>query len=1326
MRAMIVRVTAVSLLGLVLRLAGLGQARAEPPLFYLPFDGNAQAAISAGQGGPLGSDAAFAYGPGVRGKGIDLRGDLRRSTAGCFEVRSGTVACWVRPSWPGKDPAGHYLFCVYGARELKQAWAENRFSLWAGGGGLTFIVYGAEPGQQVSIRAPIQDWQPGTWHHVAATWTNINSKKADAALALYLDGRPAAERSGVRLDVGPISDTLDIGRDSDQSPDYADAQLDEFYVYERALTAVEIGRAVEMAKEAAPASARPASPGSWRPDWWNDAWPLRCRVRLPGEAAARTSKGRVPLRLPLDFQADLADLGIFGQVIPESLRVVPCDPGTGACRRDAEPLPIAVEPDAIAWQAPEGTPPGTSSCFHVYFDVAELDASIPLFVRPAGRAWKAPAGAKLAVPDYARDTYGDAWDFDEGDFEGIDAWGNRPEYLRNRKVESGVLSMDVKEDPYFIWGDMWSGGGKTSRKVAIDLAKYPILKMRIRQTCASAEWKLYGRAGSPSLLTHKFRVTGAGWQVVRIDLVKEARWGGVLDAFRINTTYGVADAHVEIDWITLTNEVLADREPAETLGHASAPVVQLAVEPEKRRVACGSRQTATIRALDRQGVPVRGQPVTVRLTTAGDGRLGVRPPSRTLTLSPTARRGLTDAQGQFQVEWTSSARLGREPETLQAFADFGPLKSESVAVESHPGPAHHYDVSPSRAACLSTSRFPLPIQVQLVDEHGNAVAGGGRRIALTVPPEAKIEPREVVTEPSGLAKATLQIDPAHRWVYSIEARDTLGLSGISGKITVASEGDRPGLIRLLPNGYFAAADGRPFVPLGGFYANWVQLETPDGEWRVLKSFTDTSDDDKRRWMKFLHESGTTAMRFMLRSHRPNGMEPMDVVGRVNPALLAEAMRYLDLAREFDLKFQLVLHEDYTKPVYVDPDALERFALPAFAGEDLSRLPPEQARFLRDRRLVAPAGAKYTDPDAIACQDRYVRELIPALRSNPQVFAYELENEMVECPASWASHAIETIRGIDKLTPVCVSHGGGGLSTADPLWWHRNTPIDFYNYHLYPHGGTTLEGLDFGAAVDVLSRYGRMCGPSMLGESSGDQFSRHPSVETRRWVMRDIIWMALTNGNPGIFFWNARGPEVREFKPARDAMAQLDLASFERARPAIGIDVRHALDDDKSFRTPGGKRAYAMMGRYAQHYLSEGADFDFTVEPSRYEKTATLAEFAPVEPPRRCFRFGKGWQLSYLARKDWSEVLVYVRNYAGTKPWACDMNRSIWVQYLRERRPAPLHLKLDLPEGSYRAAVLDLDQQRSVTRPLDAGGSIDLGTTDHDFALVLKRGPLPGR
>ncbi|MCY2995606.1 MAG: hypothetical protein NTY19_48320 [Planctomycetota bacterium] len=39
---------------------------------------------------------------------------------------------------------------------------------------------------------------------------------------------------------------------------------------------------------------------------------------------------------------------------------------------------------------------------------------------------------------------------------------------------------------------------------------------------------------------------------------------------------------------------------------------------------------------------------------------------------------------------------------------------------------------------------------------------------------------------------------------------------------------------------------------------------------------------------------------------------------------------------------------------------------------------------------------------------------------------------------------------------------------------------------------------------------------------------------------------------------------------------------------------------------------------------------------------------------------------------------------------------------------------------YQATLYDLDRQQSENRLLAADGVVDLGATDHDFALVLKR------
>ena len=1286
---------------------------ADGPLLYLPFDGSALPAISGAERSAAPA-ASLSFQPGLRGQCARLNADCRLATAGHFDARAGTVAFWLRPHWPGADKTGRYLFCLYGSPTLKESWLRNRWSVHTASGTLTSSILGGTTGQAVALKATINTWQQAQWHHVAFTWANINSGRADAECRLYLDGQPVQKRAGVRLDVGPVADTLDIGRDSDASPDYADADYDEFYIYGRALSAAEIARAVSLAKAPQATASADAPRGQWRADWWNDALPFRCKAAIQG------TKPDVAVRLPFDVAADLNALGCPGAVDPASVCVVPCDARTGECARDAKPLPALLEERALTWMPPPAT---GLSAVHVYFDIARFDTTVPLFVRAQRRTRAAPQPKPVAKPDYARDTYGDAWDFDEGDFEAIDQWGNRPWCLRNRKVANGVLSFDVSGDPWFVWGNMWDQVASTQRPVAIDLAKYPILEMRVRQSCPSAEWTLYARPGSPNLIHHNFRLTGTGWQIVRINLVTEARWRGVLDAFRIDPTSHVKDAHVEIDWVRLTNEIEAAREPVETLGSPDRKVAALALAAERTRAVAGSRQQLVVLATDATGQPVSGQPVTVRLTTRYDGRLEAAASQHSLALGPHGRRGLTDVRGRLVVAFVGSTRAGDDMDVVEAEADFTPVRSPRVAVDALLGPPHHYQVAPARAMCLPEDRFPITFGLQLVDERGNPLPIAGRRVTLAAPKGATLTPTRVATDARGRAQATLRVDTATRWVYHVEASDKTGCSGTSAKLTVALTRPRPNPIRLLPNGYFAYADGRPFVPLGGFYANWVQSDTGDGEWRTIQSFTYTTDEQKRRWLKFLADNGVTALRFMLRTHhRDKGLtEAMDIGGRVSQGLLADAVRYMGLAREFDIQFLLVLHDDYTKPVYYNEKHFRHFTLPAFEGEDLDALPPPQRRFVRDHKLLDLIGQKYTDPDVLACQDMYARELVPTLRTNPQVFAYELENEMVNCPAAWANHAIATIRSADKATPVCVSHGGGGLHTGDPLWWHRNTSIDFYTYHLYPHGGSTSAEFDYGAAVDVLTRYGRMCGPCFMGESSGDQFSQHPRADVRRWVMRDIIWMALTSGNPGVFFWNARGSEIKEFGLARRAMAQLDLAAFRRAKPEIGIDVRHPLDDDKWFRTPEGRQAYAMMGRYAQHYLGQGVDFDFTVEPTKYAQRCDLKTFAPPAPKAHPFRIGKGWQLKALPRHDWREALVYVRNVAGIELWESPGHRgSRWRQYLRTRRPAPLRIALHLPDGRYRLHMYDLDAQTEETRRVAANTTIDLGTTDHDFAFVLKR------
>ena len=94
-------------------LSAAAASRAETPLLYLPFDGNLQAAVSGGAGVPKAADERMQFRPGLRG-GALLNGDLRWNTAGCFQRDAGTIAFWLRPTWPGNDKLTRTLFSLYG------------------------------------------------------------------------------------------------------------------------------------------------------------------------------------------------------------------------------------------------------------------------------------------------------------------------------------------------------------------------------------------------------------------------------------------------------------------------------------------------------------------------------------------------------------------------------------------------------------------------------------------------------------------------------------------------------------------------------------------------------------------------------------------------------------------------------------------------------------------------------------------------------------------------------------------------------------------------------------------------------------------------------------------------------------------------------------------------------------------------------------------------------------------------------------------------------------------------------------------------------------
>jgi len=1285
-----------------------GAAGAVPAdlLLYAPFDGSSEAALGT-LAARAGQDEGLSYGPGLMDQAVELVADCAYEVGTAFPREAGTFAVWVRPHWAGDDPVTHYLMCIYGDPSLTESWARNRWMVAAGGGRLTFSIFPQEGQQPVSAVADIAGWQPEEWHHVAATWAGVNGGPGAATLRLYVDGAPAAETAAT-IEVGATAGQLSIGRDSDQSPDYAEAVLDDLFLYSVALepgTIAEAVRRIRASDFGEPPMAGPAPREA--AGWLVPQCPYRVAVQT--EPADRDRPTAV-VRLRPDLGGQLRDLGRPGHVDLGTLRLLEVHPD-GSTAPGGE---VAADGGAgwVRWTLEGPLATGESRTYQLYFDALRYTYVAPLLV--AGTGPVAPPAPAAAPPDYATEAYGDAWDFDEGDTEGIDNFGDKPAYIRDVRVEDGALCASVTQDPYIIWGSMWGREDAGQRRVRIDLSQYNLLEMRLRQSIPSARWCIMGRpVGSDNLLMYRFTVSGTGWQTVTIDLERDAGWRGTLSAFRIDPTEEV-DADIALDYVRLLPAVGARARAVETLGMPSGTPAAVRVEVPEARPVAGSTQTITVRVTDAAGVAVSGQPVIVRLADrSATLSAGERP---SLALDVRARRGLTGEDGTLAVQLTASTKAGEEAQ-LAVETEFPEVRADEAAkVTSVAGPPDHYVVLSPQVTIVREEETPLALRAFAADAHDNPVPLPGRRLTWSVE-EAQLAEAEERTDADGAARANLVPDMARRWVYEVAVRDDQGLAGMSGPICILPKGPGPGPVRKQHTGYFGTVGDGAFVPLGGFYGVWVPRPAGPGEeeGRQIGAFTEASEEDVLHWFGFLQQQGITAIRMMLRTHNAQGTEAMDIGGRVNRKLFAKTLRYLDLARRFGLRFLFTLHDDYDKPVYCNPQHLRAFALPAFAGEDLDALPPYQRRFIRDQKLLTPP-ERYTDPDAIACQDQYTREIVGYLRDNPTLFAWELENEMVDCPGAWVDHQARLIRAVDPASPICVSHGGGGLVTADPLWWTTQTQIDFYTYHLYPLGQTT-EAMDYGIAVDVLARYGRMAGMCFLGESAGDEFSSFPPERDfdRRGIMRDIIWLSLVNGNPGVFFWNARGYEVEQFRLAREVMDQVDWTTWERRRPGIAVLVNHPLNDDKYYRSAAGQADLAMMGRYSRHFLSAGTPFDFALSGDGYVATCDLTEFAP---PMTAGGMGvsPGFQLASLTRADEAEGLVYVRNFAGVQPWEVKEGQTMW---LRQRAEAELEVRLARAHPAV-ARVWDLDTGERREERVEPGAALELGRTNHDFAVLWRR------
>ena len=456
------------------------------------------------------------------------------------------------------------------------------------------------------------------------------------------------------------------------------------------------------------------------------------------------------------------------------------------------------------------------------------------------------------------------------------------------------------------------------------------------------------------------------------------------------------------------------------------------------------------------------------------------------------------------------------------------------------------------------------------------------------------------------------------FLQSIAAGAALGIAG-RGMSAEPTEAPTKRFLKVQDNGHFAFEDGEAFLPLGGFYGNFVhRVEEGQITSKHFYSIRDPSDAEKRAWFQALAENGVNCLRIMSRDHTRRGTDEWDCVGGVNKPLLETWKQYWDMALEYGIHILPTIHESFYADYapYRNPDVMQQMVVPLYAAGEIEQLPDYRRRLLQGKRIGPQE--MYSDEDMVRARKDYVDALIPWLREHPSILFYELENEQAVGIFDWTNQNIQSIRRHDSKTPIGISHSGAGLLTADPIPHARRTKIDFYSYHIYPVDRVCQPELDYGTAVSMLARYA-MCGvPAGSGESGSHIIQDGPSGEWRCALARDTVWMPFLANNNHIMFWDAAQPEVTACKAIAEAAKLLNLQSFRRKKPAIAVNVDHPLDDDGYFRSEAGYALYTNMGKYERHFARLGIEFDYCLGAADYETVLPGDRFEALEPANRWF------------------------------------------------------------------------------------------------------------
>ncbi|NOZ23389.1 MAG: hypothetical protein GXP25_20130 [Planctomycetes bacterium] len=167
----------------------LGQAAPdENTLFLATFDDSTTADLAKGAWDPLSAKNTDIVKDGHFRGALRLPegASLTYSAIGNLNPRCGTMSMWIKTDWAGNDERSHSIFRF---RKIK---TQNYLVVNKTANTRLGVAMSSETKKGRTWKRSekdITDWQPGVWHHIAATWK-------DNELRFYIDGHPVGPPVG--------------------------------------------------------------------------------------------------------------------------------------------------------------------------------------------------------------------------------------------------------------------------------------------------------------------------------------------------------------------------------------------------------------------------------------------------------------------------------------------------------------------------------------------------------------------------------------------------------------------------------------------------------------------------------------------------------------------------------------------------------------------------------------------------------------------------------------------------------------------------------------------------------------------------------------------------------------------------------------------------------------------------------------------------------------------------------------------------------------------------------------------------------------------------